>query len=99
AAGGYTPYEIDVNKRMRHASEEATHYEAPILEEEMEDLESTSFPKMPSSQPSKSSSIPKSDPKSKAEPSKMVDIGSNQNTKNDEPNPISKFWNWATQLF
>jgi cell division protein FtsA len=98
SAGGYTPYEIDVNKKMRHTSEEVVPYEAPIMEEELENLESTSFHSASASAMS-NNNIPKSDPKPKAEPSKMVNIGSNQNNQNDEPNPISKFWNWATQLF
>jgi cell division protein FtsA len=98
SAGGYTPYEIDVNKKMRHASEEVTPYEAPIMEEELEDLESTSFPSTPSSATTKTGVV-KNDPKPKVEPSKMVNIASNSHPKDQEPNPISKFWNWATQLF
>ncbi|MDQ1298162.1 MAG: cell division protein FtsA [Campylobacterota bacterium] len=98
SAGGYTPYEIDVNKKMRHTGEEVVPYETPIMEEDMEDLESTSFPSTTASATSKDS-VPKSDSKPKTEASKMVDIDSIQNSKNDEPNPISKFWNWATQLF
>ena len=98
SAGGYTPYEIDVNKKMRHAGEELTPYEAPAMEEELENLGSTAFPSAPSSVAPKIN-IPKSDPKSKAEPSKMVNIASNSHPKNQEPNFISKFWNWATQLF
>ncbi|HEX5622819.1 MAG TPA: cell division protein FtsA [Sulfuricurvum sp.] len=100
AAGGYTPYEIDVNKRMRHAGEEITHYDTPVVEEELADLEPTLFsPSAAATAPVQKSAVPKTEPKPKAEPSKMVNIGSNSQHHNEEPNPISKFWNWATQLF
>jgi cell division protein FtsA len=90
-ANGYTPYEIDVNKRMRHASEEpATQPQIQFHEEVPEfDLPTATPPLQP--EPAKE--------EKKADVSKMVNIGSNKPVQNDQPNPIAKFWNWATQLF
>ncbi len=102
AAGDYTRYEIDVNKRMRHSGEEVIHHDAPRIEEEIE-IEYSVPPSYPPQAKSASSMPPKSAPKAevkpKAEPSKMGNIGHNANRQNEEPNPIAKFWNWATQLF
>ncbi len=89
-AGGYTPYEIDVNKRMRHPSEDPAtvphmqfHEEAPNFE-----TAAASIPVPP--EPVRK--------EKKQDVSSMVNIGSNK-SENDQPNPITKFWNWATQLF
>ncbi|MBV5334524.1 MAG: cell division protein FtsA, partial [Sulfuricurvum sp.] len=104
AADGYTRYEIDVNKRMRHSGEEILHHDAPRAEEEVE-IEYSIPPSYSSSTQSKpvSSTPPKSAPrvdtKPKAEASKMVNISNNSSRQTEEPNPIAKFWNWATQLF
>ncbi|MDD5118714.1 MAG: cell division protein FtsA [Sulfuricurvum sp.] len=95
-AGNYTPYEIDVNRRMRHAGEEPQasqahypiHEEAPRFE-----------PSVSSIPPAAASTPPPLKEEKKAEPQKMVNIGSNKPAQTDQPNPISKFWNWATQLF
>ncbi|AFV97867.1 MULTISPECIES: cell division protein FtsA [unclassified Sulfuricurvum] len=97
-AGDYTPYEIDVNRRMRHSSEEPTaaqmshqiHEEAPKFET------STAIP-TPS--PTAAATPPPVKEEKKAEAQKMVNIGSNKPVQTDQPNPIAKFWNWATQLF
>ena len=104
AADGYTRYEIDVNKRMRHSGEEVLHHDAPHAEEEVEieysippSYSSTTQSKSASSTPSKNT--PKVDVKPKVEVSKMGNISSNSNRQTEEPNPIAKFWNWATQLF
>ncbi|MBN2870255.1 MAG: cell division protein FtsA [Campylobacterales bacterium] len=89
-AGGYTPYEIDVNKRMRHTSEEPATQPHMQFHEEVPEFE------MPAATP------PPPEPvrdEKKADSSKMVNIGSNKPVQNDQPNPIAKFWNWATQLF
>jgi cell division protein FtsA len=79
SAAPYTPYEIDVNKRVRHANEEheqdvsVNFTQAPdILNEEIE----------------------------KKEESKMINLEeASAKKKSDEPGSLSKFWNWATQLF
>jgi cell division protein FtsA len=95
-AGNYTPYEIDVNRRMRHAGEEPTapqvqypiHEEAPRFE-----------PSASTIPPAAAATPPPLKEEKKAEAQKMVNIGSNKPAQTDQPNPISKFWNWATQLF
>ena len=95
-AGNYTPYEIDVNRRMRHAGEEPTaaHVQHPIHEEAPRFEPSTS-----SIPPAAAATPPPLKEEKKAEAQKMVNIGSNKPAQTDQPNPISKFWNWATQLF
>jgi cell division protein FtsA len=103
AAGHYTRYEIDVNKRMRYSGEEPLPYDAPHAEEENEYsvpayAAPTPPPKNVTPEPTHKS-VPKEESKAKTEPSKMVNIGNSTNRQNEEPNPITKFWNWATQLF
>jgi cell division protein FtsA len=94
-SGDYTPYEIDVNRRMRHAGEEPVNTQAqyPIHEEAPKFEPSPSF-----STPPAAAATPPPMKKKKAEAQKMVNIGSNKPVQNDQPNPISKFWNWAAQL-
>jgi cell division protein FtsA len=93
-ADGYTPYEIDVNRRMRHASEDfasthtATHAD-----------ETPKFDSIPSTPTPAAVSTPPVKEEKTANTATMVNIGSNKPVQNDQPNPISKFWNWATQLF
>jgi cell division protein FtsA len=95
-AGNYTPYEIDVNRRMRHAGEEPTapqvqypiHEEAPRFE-----------PSVSTIPPAAAATPPPLKEEKKQEAQKMVNIGSNKPVQTEQPNPISKFWNWATQLF
>ncbi len=79
SAAPYTPYEIDVNKRVRHANEEheqdvsVNFTQAPdILSDELETKEE----------------------------SKMINLEeASASKKSDEPSGLSKFFNWATQLF
>jgi cell division protein FtsA len=96
-AGGYTPYEIDVNRRMRHTGEEpsAAQTQYPLHEEapKFEHSAPLSTPQAAAATP------PPPKEEKKAEPQKMVNIGSNKPVESDQPNPLSKFWNWATQLF
>jgi len=110
SAGGYTRYEIDVNKHMRHAGEEIHYNEVPKIEEESfssysEHQQQTSVKQRTNEPAQKSVNTPKDPPKVNVEPtrktelSKMLNLGNKSDVKNDEPNPISKFWNWATQLF
>ncbi len=83
SAGGYTPYEIDVNKRVRHANETPLENRSVNLKDEIK-LERQQETKEEISQ--------------KQEESKIVNItqkGQNQ----DANSAFSKFWNWATQLF
>lgn len=95
-AGGYTPYEIDVNRRMRHASEEPIASQNPVQEEAPKYEASPSIPTPP---PSAASTPPPVREEKKVETSKMVNITEKKPVQGDQPNPISKFWNWATQLF
>ncbi|MBD3809006.1 MAG: cell division protein FtsA [Sulfuricurvum sp.] len=95
-AGGYTPYEIDVNRRMRHASEESMGSQNPAQEEALKHEASPSISTPP---PSAASTPPLVREEKKVETSKMVNITEKKPAHGDQPNPISKFWNWATQLF
>ncbi|MFZ2889975.1 cell division protein FtsA [Sulfuricurvum sp.] len=94
-AGGYTPYEIDVNRRMRHTSEEPMPSHNMIQEDVPKFDSSTSIPIPPSAIPTP----PLIKEEKKAEPQKMVNITEKKPVEGDQPNPVSKFWNWATQLF
>jgi len=93
-AGDFTPYEIDVNRRMRHNGEEPAMHPHHPSHDELPNFE----PSAPLSTPEPAATPPIKEEK-KAEPTKMVNIGSNKSVQNDQPNPLSKFWNWATQLF
>lgn len=83
AAGQFTPYEIDVNKNMRHKNEPAPSREEvqlhnletsaatdPTLDEESDDILAKGFGQMPQSRPNEA-----------------------------KTSIFSKFWQWATQLF
>ncbi|WP_295052067.1 cell division protein FtsA [Sulfuricurvum sp.] len=94
-ADGYTAYEIDVNRRMRHAGEESAAHTGSLPEEAPKFEPITPA----SSTPTPTASTPPVKEEKIAETAKMVNIGSNKPVENDQPNPISKFWNWATQLF
>jgi cell division protein FtsA len=104
SAGGYTRYEIDVNKKMRHSGEEVLPQETANIEDETPYSPHAYTPTTPQKSPQTLSSAPKNVSKTeagptKAEASKMGSIHNNPNRNTQEPNPISKFWNWATQLF
>jgi len=79
SAAPYTPYEIDVNKRVRHANEEH------------EQDASVNFTQTPDIL---------GDELEKKEESKMINLEEKSaSKKSDEPSGLSKFFNWATQLF
>ena len=82
SAGGYTPYEIDVNKRVRHANETPIEGRNANLKEEIK-LD-------------KPAAETKSEAKEEA--SGIVNI-TKRSKEQDQNSPLSKFWNWATQLF
>jgi len=97
-SGGYTQYEIDVNRRMRHSSEEPiasqmTHQ----IHEEAPKFEASAPTSIPT--PTAAATPPPAKEEKKAETQKMVNITEKKPVQGDQPNPISKFWNWATQLF
>lgn len=100
-ADGYTAYEIDVNRRMRHASEDMGAQHHPVSSvsaaEEAPKFDTVTPPA--SSTPAPAATTPPAKDEKIAETTKMVNIGSNKSVQTDQPNPISKFWNWATQLF
>ncbi|OHD87921.1 MAG: hypothetical protein A2W83_03785 [Sulfuricurvum sp. RIFCSPLOWO2_12_43_5] len=54
---------------------------------------------IPTPSPTAAATPPPVKEEKKAEAQKMVNIGSNKPVQTDQPNPIAKFWNWATQLF
>ncbi|QOP45990.1 cell division protein FtsA [Sulfurimonas paralvinellae] len=81
AAVPYTPYEIDVNKRVRHTNEKPTQSTHVDLSDTSENLTA------PLAQ------------KTEEQESKMINLEAAQAKKSDEAGSLSKFWNWATQLF
>ena len=80
SAFAYTPYEIDVNKRVRHTNESpTTHHSVNFNAPELD------IPIAPSEEIAKD---------------KMVSLeATKKEKKSEEASSISKFWNWATQLF
>ena len=77
----YTPYEIDVNKRVRHTNEEPTAKNS---------IDFSSEPVIP---------IAPSEEQTVSDKDKMVNLEAVKDKKSDEAGSLSKFWNWATQLF
>lgn len=77
SASSFTPYEIDVNKRVRHANEiPSTQTSVDFSSEPQEEIPSLEVEKKETM-----ITLPKKEKKS------------------DEAGAVSKFWNWATQLF
>ncbi len=81
AASGFTPYEIDVNKRVRHSSE------TPSENSKVNDLSDLEIP------------VPPEQGQIQDIKETMVKLPSKSDKKSDEAGALSKFWNWATQLF
>ncbi len=91
SASYYTPYEIDVNKRVRHSNETPTaHVNVDFKVSEPE-------APIPTANTSASMAIPS--PAEEQILSKMVTLPSKKEKKSDEAGAFSKFWSWATQLF
>jgi cell division protein FtsA len=86
-ASGYTKYEIDVNKRVRHPNETS-------FEEVSVNLTAPPPPMEESSVPVAQTEIQES-----ASSEKMINLNEIKDKKSDEASSINKFWNWATQLF
>ena len=84
AASPYTPYEIDVNKRVRHSNEEPVSatkvdFTAPIAPTIPDEFDT---------------------PQPQEQKAKMINLEeAKKEKKSDEAGGLSKFWNWATQLF
>ncbi|MEA2091560.1 MAG: cell division protein FtsA, partial [Campylobacterota bacterium] len=79
SSNSYTPYEIDVNKRVRHANETPASQSSVNFTDE---------PEIPIA-PSIEEEIKET----------MVTLPSKKEKKSDEAGALTKFWNWATQLF
>ncbi|MDX1296086.1 MAG: cell division protein FtsA, partial [Sulfurimonadaceae bacterium] len=87
AAGGYTTYEIDVNKNMRHRNED------PIQNEQvsLDDIAAAAENEIPVAPVKK-----KDDAEIKRE---LSTLPGKKEKRPGEPGMFAKFWNWATQLF
>lgn len=83
SASSYTPYEIDVNKKVRHSNETPTAHVNVDFTSEPEEIQ---IPVAPSMADEKAIST-------------MVTLPSKKGKSSDEAGVFSKFWNWATQLF
>ncbi len=80
AASDYTPYEIDVNKKVRHSSE------TPSSQIDVDFTQKNDLPIVPVQETEENTAT-------------MINLESSKEKKNDEAGTLSKFWNWATQLF
>ena len=78
SAHPYTPYEIDVNKRVRHSNE------TPTSQTSVNFSTTDEIPVPPSEE---------------SEKKKQSTFMLEKEKKSDENSGMSKFWNWATQLF
>ncbi len=85
AASSYTQYEIDVNKKVRHINE------APFEEVQVDLTNSGTGNALPSKV--------KDFKEIKEEKEKMVNLEKRNEDQEKEAGPVSKFLNWATQLF
>ncbi len=85
AAGRYTPYEIDVNKQMRHRNEERERVKPINLGGNTESISVIPTPPAEESNAEIKNSLATLPPK--------------KEKKSDEAGTVGKFWNWATQLF
>ena len=83
AAGGYAPYEIDVNKQMRHRNESPVEKEFVSLENIATD--EGEIPVAP---------VEETDVKND-----LATLPPKKAKRGDEAGVFAKFWNWATQLF
>lgn len=78
SGSSFTPYEIDVNKRVRHTNEiPAAQTSVDFTSEPQEEIPSLEIEKKET----------------------MITLPKKEKKKSDEAGSVSKFWNWATQLF
>jgi cell division protein FtsA len=84
AAGRFTPYEIDVNKQMRHRNEEHSRTRHIDLSD------TTDIPVATAPAEHADSETIKND---------LATLPSKLEKKGDDTSLFGKFWNWATQLF
>jgi len=85
AAGGYSAYEIDINKNMRH------HNEDPVYTEKVE------LNNITSESAEKPATPPAEEPSGTL--GTFVQLPKKDANKSEEAGVFAKFWNWATQLF
>ncbi len=93
AADSYSSYEIDVNKRMRHHGETPVHesgFETALEEAMFEEPIPVQTAEM-GEQASRFSNLSKL--------AKLPKMSPEKERNSNEISPVSKFWNWATQLF
>ncbi len=93
AADSYSSYEIDVNKRMRHHGEAPVHdigFETALEEAMLEDPIPVTMTET-GEQASRLSNLSKL--------AKLPKMSPEKERNNHEVSVVSKFWNWATQLF
>lgn len=83
AAGGYSTYEIDINKNMRHKNEDPIYTEKVTLDDIVQETT------LPPVAPAESASVL----------DRLVQLPKRESKQKDETSVFSKFWNWATQLF
>jgi cell division protein FtsA len=88
----YTPYEIDVNKRVRHSNEEPVNsikvnFQTPQYQETTNTQGDTEIPVATASE--------------EEQPPRMINLEDKGGREQQESQPgvMSKIWNWATQLF
>lgn len=105
AAGEYTLYEIDVNKQVRHPNEAPLEFSnisltdttekvaTPAQQNTIAQTNKSSVNKPAQPQPAEQKQAP-SQPKEK-----MVTLPTKGEKQEQEASSVSKFWNWATQLF
>jgi cell division protein FtsA len=83
-ANGYSLYEVDVNKKMRHTKNDFDDLGMPDLG----DVEPTGIPTIDYDSPAKPSNVKIGKP-----------ITPSKSKGEQEAGALSKFWNWMTQLF
>jgi cell division protein FtsA len=101
-ANSYSSYEIDVNKQMRYHGEAPLHengYEPSLEEAFMEDPIPTMSQEV--EEPIQNSRLSKGISKLARLPKININRSAEKKAepKKDENSVVSKFWNWATQLF
>ena len=95
AAQPYTPYEIDVNKRVRHTNEQPT----PTAKVNLNDFHHHGVDLHAPTSGDMDIPVAPSTPKEQPSTPKMVNLEEKKEKKGDEASTFGKFWNWATQLF
>ncbi len=83
AAAGYSAYEIDINKNMRHHNEDPIYTEPVALDDIVPEFMDAPLA------PAENTSVL----------DRLVQLPKRDAKKSDEASVFAKFWNWATQLF